>query len=163
LNDGVKRRLYIETTVVSYYTAKPSRDLTIASRQASTRGLWPRLAADFETYISALVLEEAGRGDAGQAQARLAAIGSFEMLAVDEEARKLAEELLRQGAIPKEYPEDALHIAIAAVNGMTALATWNFAHLNNPFTRQMVREAVENAGYRCPEICSPDELLETNA
>ena len=38
--------------------------------------------------------------------------------------------------------------------------TWNFAHLNNPFTRMTVRQIVENAGYQCPEVCSPDELLE---
>jgi hypothetical protein len=60
----------------------------------------------------------------------------------------------------QEYPEDALHIAVAAVNGIDVLVTWNFAHLNNPFTRMMVRHLVENAGYRCPELCSPDELLE---
>jgi hypothetical protein len=62
--------------------------------------------------------------------------------------------------IPAEYPEDALHIAVAAVNGMDVVVTWNFAHLNNPFTRTMIRQVIENAGLRCPEICSPDELLE---
>jgi len=40
--------------------------------------------------------------------------------------------------------------------------TWNFAHLNNPFTRIMVRHIVESEGYQCPEICSPEELLEVN-
>jgi len=49
---------------------------------------------------------------------------------------------------------------VAAVNGIDVLVTWNFAHLNNPFTRMMVRQIVENAGFRCPELCSPDELLE---
>ena len=62
--------------------------------------------------------------------------------------------------IPEEYPEDAIHVAIAAVNGIDVLVTWNFSHLNNPFTRMLVRQVVENAGYQCPEICSPDELLE---
>ncbi len=57
-------------------------------------------------------------------------------------------------------PEDALHVAVAAVNGMDVLITWNFAHLNNPFTRKMVRQTVENEGYQCSEICSPEELLE---
>jgi hypothetical protein len=63
-------------------------------------------------------------------------------------------------AVPVEYPEDALHAAVAAVNGVLFLVTWNFAHLNNPTTRRTIREAVEDAGYQCPEICSPDELLE---
>ena len=62
--------------------------------------------------------------------------------------------------IPSEYPEDALHIAVAAINGIEVVVTWNFAHLSNPFTRMMIRQIVENEGHVCPEICSPEELLE---
>jgi hypothetical protein len=83
------------------------------------------------------------------------------ILDVDEAADALALKIIEGRGIPEAYPEDALHIAVAAVNGIDALVTWNFAHLNNPFTRMMVRQLVENAGYRCPELCSPDELLET--
>jgi predicted nucleic acid-binding protein len=83
------------------------------------------------------------------------------MLDIDEEARVLAETIIAGKAIPEEYPEDALHVAVAAVNGIQVLVTWNFTHLNNPFTRMMVRQVVQNAGYECPEICSPDELLES--
>ena len=67
---------------------------------------------------------------------------------------------LAGNAIPKEYPEDALHIALAAINGINVLVTWNFSHINNPFKRMMIRQIIENAGYQCPEICSPDELME---
>ena len=54
----------------------------------------------------------------------------------------------------------ALHIAVAAVNGIDVIITWNFAHLNNPFRRRKVRNIVEAEGYSCPEVCSPEELLE---
>ena len=84
------------------------------------------------------------------------------MLDIVEEARALAQEIIAGKAIPPEYPVDALHIAVAAVNGIHILLTWNFAHMNNPFTRMMVRQVVQNAGYECPEICSRDELLESN-
>jgi len=84
------------------------------------------------------------------------------MLDVDDDARTLAEKIIAGHGIPEEYPEDALHIAIAAVNGMDVLVTWNFAHFNNPFTRMKVRKIVEHAGYACPEICSPEELLEVD-
>lgn len=154
------KTLYIETTVVSYYTARPSRDLIVAARQQATQELWPRLASRFETYISALVFEEAGRGDPAQAGKRLQEIASFPLLEIDEEAQALAEDLMAGKAIPQDQPEDALHVAVAAVNGIEILLTWNFAHRNNPFTRVMVRRVVRNAGYECPEICSPDELLE---
>jgi len=52
--------------------------------------------------------------------------------------------------------------AVATVNGMDLIITWNFAHLSNPFTRVMVRQIVENEGYQCPEICSPEKLLEVD-
>lgn len=104
--------------------------------------------------------EEAARGDTFQARKRLEALKSFAMLAVDDEARNLSEKIIAGKGIPKEFPEDALHIALAAVNGIEVIVTWNFAHLNNPFTRIMVRQIVENEGYVCPEICSPEELLE---
>jgi len=156
----MKKRVYIETTVVSYFTARSTRDLIIAAHQEATRELWPKLATDFDTYISALVYEEAGRGDTEQARKRLEAIRPFDMLDVDSEAQTLADKLVAEKAIPAQNPEDAAHIAVAAVNGIQVLVTWNFAHINNPFTRMMIRQVVENEGYQCPEICSPDELLE---
>jgi len=156
----MKKRVYIETTVVSYLVARPSRDLMVASHQEATRELWPRLSMDYDGYVSALVYEEAGRGDPTQAQARLAAMKPFPMLGIDNESRALAEAIIAGRGIPAEYPEDALHVAVAAANGMDAIVTWNFAHLNNPFARMMVRQIVENQGYRSPEICSPEELLE---
>lgn len=154
------RSVYIETTVVSYYAARPSRDVILAARQASTQDLWPQLVHDFESYVSALVKQEASRGDAEQAALRLEAIEPFPLLEIDENTDSLAVTILEEHGIPEEYPEDALHIAVAAVNGIDVLVTWNFAHLNNPFTRMKIREIVEDAGYQCPEICSPDELLE---
>jgi len=158
----MKKRVYIETTVVSYLTARPSRDLLIAGHQEATRELWPKLAVEYETFVSALVYEEVARGDRQQAQMRLDVIKPFRMLDVEDDARTLAEKIITGCGIPEEYPEDALHIAIASVNGMAVLVTWNFTHLNNPFTRMIIRQIVGNAGYVCPEICSPEELLELN-
>ena len=158
----LKKRIYLETTVVSYLAAKPSRDIIVAGHQDATRELWPELSAKYETYISALVFEEAKKGDPDQAQIRLAAIRPFPMLDIDDEARLLAEKIVGRRAVPAEYPEDALHIAVAAVNGIEVIITWNFAHLNNPFTRKKVRQIVEGEGFECPEICSPEELLEVD-
>jgi hypothetical protein len=158
----MKKRVYIETSVVSYFTARPSRDIMVAAHQEATRNLWPELVGKHETYISAMVYEEAGKGDSEQARIRLEAIDPFPMLDIDDEARSLAEKIIAGRGIPADYPEDALHIAVAAVNGIEVVITWNFAHLNNPFTRRAVRRIVEKEGYVCPEICSPEELLEVN-
>lgn len=154
------KSVYIETTVVSYFTARPSRDLVVAARQEASRQVWPLLVSEYESFVSALVREEAAKGDAEQALLRLRAIDPFPVLDVDAAAQALAVDIIEGKGIPEECPDDAVHIAVAAVNGIDALVTWNFTHLNNPFTRMMIRHIVENAGYRCPEICSPDELLE---
>jgi predicted nucleic acid-binding protein len=156
----MKRKIYIETTVVSYLTARPSRDINITAHQVATRDIWPALSNKYEAYISALVYEEARHGDSEQAKLRLAAIETFPMLEIDDEAKVLAETIIAKKGIPIEYPEDALHIALAAVNGIEIVITWNFAHLSNPFIRKILRRIIEGEGYECPEICSPEELLE---
>ena len=157
----MKRKVYIETTVVSYFTGRATRDLMVAARQEETRVLWPRLLSEFDTYISALVFEEARAGDAEAAARRLAAIEPFPVLDVDDDTTELASHLLADKAVPEEFPEDAMHIAIAAVNGMEFIVSLNFSHINNPFKRAEIRQSVESAGYICPEICSPEELMET--
>lgn len=152
-------KIYLETSIVSYLTAKPSRNLTVASRQASTRELWENLHT-FEAYASDLVAGEAEKGNPEAAAARLKEIENLPMLEITTEAEDLASALIEGSAIPESEPEDALHLGIAASNGIDIVVTWNFKHLNNPFTRLLVRQVIENAGYTCPEICSPEELLE---
>ncbi|MGK5092733.1 type II toxin-antitoxin system VapC family toxin [Deltaproteobacteria bacterium TL4] len=77
----------------------------------------------FEIFISKMVLDEAGDGDPVAAKERLQAIENVPLLDLTEEAFSLADRLVKLHAIPKEYPEDALHIAVAAVNGMDFLLT----------------------------------------
>jgi predicted nucleic acid-binding protein len=160
----MKEKLYIETSVVSYLAARPSRDLLIAARQEATAELWSKLlSSGFTGYVSTLVHQEAQQGDPEQARTRMGALSSFVVLDIDHEAQVLAEQILAAKAVPAEYPDDALHMAVAAVNGMDVLVTWNFAHLNNPIARTKIRQIVEGNGYRCPEVCSPDELLEIDS
>ncbi|MCX7046594.1 MAG: type II toxin-antitoxin system VapC family toxin [Candidatus Sumerlaeota bacterium] len=156
----MSRSVYIETTVVSYFTAKTSRDVLIAGHQKATHKIWPLLSSRYKTYISSLTLEEAQRGDREQSAKRATALASFILLDIDDRTRSLAQAIIHAKGVPHDWLEDALHIAVAAVNGIEVLLTLNFAHLNNPFTRSIIRQVIEREGYRCPEICSPDELLE---
>ena len=71
----------------------------------------------------------------------------------------MAAALVCDKAVPSQYPEDALHIAVAAFHGMDIIVTWNFKHINNPLTRYRIRESIERHSYCCPELCSPDEFL----
>lgn len=154
----MKQKVYIETSVVSYLTARPSKDLIIAGHQAATRDFW-ELLSRFDAFISEPVLKEAGNGDKIAAAARLKALDGFKELEINGACGDLATALISDGVIPSQYPEDALHIAVAAIHGIDVIVTWNFKHINNPATRYQVRESVERHGYSCPEMCSPDEFL----
>jgi hypothetical protein len=155
----MNRKIYVETSIVSYYTARPSRDLVIAARQEITHEIWPLLCDDFDAYISALVIQEASRGDKEAAQKRLDAVKGMPVLELTARVEKLAKSLIEANAIPSTAEEDALHIAVASLNGMEFLLTWNFSHINNAFKKSRILRAIEEEGFQPPEICSPEELL----
>jgi hypothetical protein len=155
----VKQRVYLETTIVSYLTARPSRDLILAAHQEVTRQWWKRRRADFEIYVSQLVVDEAGRGDPEAANRRVDLLVGVARLRVTDKALGLARELVRTHALPREGTEDALHIALAAVNGMDLLLTWNCRHIANAEMVPAIRATIERSGYDPPIICTPDELM----
>ena len=156
---GIKEKVYIETTIVSYYTGRPSRDIIIAGRQEVTRDTWQKISELFDCFISILVINEISLGDREYSQKRLQAVDGIHILGINEEAEELAKKLIDENAIAKEYPEDALHIALSAVNGTDYLLTWNFSHINNAQMKYRIMKVVEKYGYTCPIICTPDELI----
>ncbi|MDA1087839.1 MAG: DNA-binding protein, partial [Verrucomicrobia bacterium] len=93
-------------------------------------------------------------------QIRARCVTDIPAVEVNADARGLARELMESGPMPNEYPEDSLHIAICAVNGIDYLVTWNCAHLANAIMRRQVDRFLEMAGYQAPVICTPEELME---
>ncbi len=155
------QKVYIETSVVSYLTARPSKNIVLAGHQLITREFWENLNLE-NVFISELVLEEASKGDENAAKTRMKALENIKELEIDNECQKLAEILVNKNVVPKEFPEDALHIAIAAVHKIEVIATWNFKHINNPVTRVKIRKVIEEQGYVSPEMCSPEEFIGEN-
>ena len=153
---------YIETSVVSYLTARPSRDLVIAAYQEITREWWRDAASEFQLVASELVIAEAGAGDPNTAQARLQALESITLINATAEAESLATRLLDMGAVPQQAAADAAHIAIAiaVANGVEYLVTWNFRHIANAAMRGRIERVCPQAGFEPPVICAPNELLE---
>jgi predicted nucleic acid-binding protein len=157
----MKPKVYIETTVVSYLAARPSRDVVIAGHQQVTHEWWQSSRERFELVTSQMVVQEASAGDSEAAQARSVLLIGLTLLEATEEAVDLAQRLLQESAIPAQYPEDALHVAIAAVNGIEYLLTWNYRHLANAVMRNKIEAICLAAGYEPTTICTPDELMET--
>jgi len=153
------KTVYLETSIASYLAARPSRDVRAAAWQQLTAQWWESVRPRYELFISELVLLEASRGDPDTAGRRLAYLDSIPVLKTDDEARVLAERLIAEGAMPPTAEPDALHVAVAAVHGVDYLLTWNCRHIDNAAWRPLLRSVCAAAGYRCPEICTPLELL----
>jgi len=153
--------IYIETSIVSYLTSRPSQDPIIAGRQAITKLWWQEPQQNAVRFVSVLVIEEAQKGDPDAAASRLEMIAAIPVLTLSETAIIVADALVAGGAIPGAYRDDALHVALAAVHNMDFLLTWNCKHLANAFLRRKTMQIVERLGYTCPVICTPEELMET--
>ena len=155
---GMKPRVYVETTIISYLTGSPSRDLVLAAHQQVTRDWWE--ARDmFELYVSQFVVDEASAGDADAVERRLSAVQGLVLLELTSDATALAGELVRRSGVPAKAKIDALHIALASVHGMDYLVSWNCAHIANATMRGRIEATCREAGFDPPIICTPIELV----
>jgi len=153
---------YIETTIPSYYVARPSGSLSQAARQASTRDWWDGGCSGLDLCTSLETLDEAAKGEEQMASARKDLLDSIRLLPVTDEVIGLASSLVSTGLVPAKAASDAMHIAVASVHRIDYLVTWNFKHIANPFLRDRMRIAVAEAGYELPVMCSPEELLQND-
>lgn len=156
----MKRRVYIETSVVSYLASRPSRDLVVAGRQQLTHTWWEVRRPAFDLVISQVVLDEVRAGDPDAAQRRLVFIADLPSLDVTAEAAELAATLIERVPLPTQAAADAAHIAVAAYHGVDFLMTWNVAHIANAALRRRVEDVCRDQGYGAPILCTPDELME---
>ena len=133
----MNKSVYIESSVISYLTARRSRDLVIAGHQAVTAEWLDEHRLRYDVYVLPLAVEEISAGDASAAEGHLRAIADIPSVAITAEAESFAFALLASNAVPANSVRDALHIAIAATQGIDYLITWNFGHINNARTRIM--------------------------
>jgi predicted nucleic acid-binding protein len=146
--------VYVETSVVSYLAAFPSRDVVVL-----THAWWTR-REKYELLISQAVLTEAAAGDPDAAARRLALVSNVRILEVTDAATDLAESLIRGGVLPPGALVDAVHVATAAVHGVDFLLTWNCKHIANALIRARFEQSCRAFGIQPPLICTPEELSE---
>lgn len=159
---GAMKRVYVETSVVSYYCARPSRDLIVAAHQQITRDWWEtRLRQCYQPFVSEIVVVECARGDAAAAKQRLQAIENLPRIAADtDESERLARQYVEALGIPEFAYADALHIALAVLGNMDYLTTWNCSHIANGATIARLLEFNRVQGLCECVICTPEELME---
>jgi predicted nucleic acid-binding protein len=110
--------------------------------------------------LSDLVVSEAGSGHPDAARRRLAAIANLPLLQLSDNVRFLAMALIDSHAFPQKAKADAYHVALAAVNGVEYLLTWNCTHIANAHNRTKIEATCRSLGYEPPIICTPMELME---
>jgi predicted nucleic acid-binding protein len=157
----MKPKVYVETSVISYLTSRPSRDIVIAGHQQTTQDWWQNRRGAFDLVASQLVIREARAGDSIASEQRLAVLKEVQLLAVTEESISLANTFVEAGIMPKKAAEDALHIAIAVTNSVDYLLTWNCRHIANAVIRKEVERICRSRNYEPVIICTPEELMET--
>jgi hypothetical protein len=110
----MKARVYVETTIPSYLTSRPSRELIIAAHQQITQEWWDRKSGPFQ-LSPPIRLDEASAGNAALANARLSLIQALPLLDATPDVPMPASAILDSDKLPGKAATDAAHIAVAAV------------------------------------------------
>ena len=153
-----KIKYYLDTTIFNFVFAEgdtEKKDITV------------KLFKDLPSisngiYISDEVIREISRAPEPR---KSQLVGQLEetnplLLEVDIETEELAERYVKEGIIPERYRSDAVHIAVAVINGIEVIVSWNFEHIVKLKTRVMVNGINRLLGYHEIEICSPEEVIE---
>jgi len=156
----MKPRLYIESSVISYYTARPSRDLIAAGHQQITQQWWSQQLSGYEPYISEVVREEISRGDPAAVELRLQAVKGVSLLVVTPDVTRLARKYYAALDLPDKARLDAIHLALAVQHGMDYLVSWNFTHIVGARPRGIIQKINYRLQMETPIICTPEELLD---
>jgi hypothetical protein len=154
-------KVYIETSVVSYLTARPSRDVVTLGHQHVTRDWWETKRSEFELYTSEVVIAEAERGDAESARGRLTVLGALPSLAATAASEGLIPVLLKATGLPPHAFLDMAHVSIATIHGMQFLLTWNCRHIANARIVRVVERVCRDRGFEPPVLCTPEDLMES--
>jgi len=153
-----KKRVYVESSVISYVTARPAKDVINQTRQQLTTLWWAR-RHEWDCVVSATVMEEIAKGDSGAAARRLEKAQSLVKVTTLPEAEFLADLLMAYNLVPGSMRADAMHLAMAAVHGSHYLLTWNQKHLDNYDLRSRIEDLIRRHGWNPARVITPDRLL----
>jgi predicted nucleic acid-binding protein len=155
----MKSRIYLDTSVISYFVARPSKDVIQQAHQKLSKEWWRQFHARHQLYISVYVLDEIEKGNKEAAAKRLKAIEGLPILDTSDSVERLAKVILKELSIPEKSRLDGYHLAIAALNSQDYIVSWNFKHMANSRVRSVFKMICSEEGIICPEISSPEEMI----
>ena len=151
--------VYIETSIVSHATARPTSDVTVAALQDQAKRWMVEQRQNYFVVTSQLVVAEASAGDSDAAARRLAMLADIPILPENPDIDRVADELIRRSLMPANARVDALHVAIAALAGVQYLLTLNCRHIANAHVLPRVYRLLEELGLPGMLVCTPMEFL----
>ena len=155
----MKETVYLETSVVSYYTSWPSLDIIVLAHQEITREWWPKAMKRFDIFISEVVIEESSLGDPDAAKKRLEELKNFPHLELNDKVEQMAQVYVEKLGIPEKALRDAVHLSVACVHNIDYLVTWNCTHLANAEIIKRLIRINNSYNIKTPIICTPEELM----
>jgi hypothetical protein len=155
----LKPTVYVETSVIGYYTARPSRDIVILAHQEITRQWWPHASDQFELAVSDVVQEEITHDDGQSVDERLRIIEGLRRLPLSAKAKEVAKRYLAELSLPQSAVKAAAHLAIASVEAADYLVTWNCKHIGNALLRRRLGEINQSLALPTPIVCTPEAMM----
>jgi len=149
-----KFKLYLDTSVISALF-----DSRNPERQKLTKTFFSKIKS-FSVFISVITLAEVERTPNKKLQEQMEGIlAGHQVLSLTDNVNQLVKEYISHKAVPEKHEPDAFHMAIAVVNEMDYLLSWNFKHLVREKTREVVNRVNTNKGLRKIKIITPAEIL----
>jgi predicted nucleic acid-binding protein len=152
-----KARIYLETTVFNYYF-DADRD-----GHNDTKRLFEEIkAGKYEAYTAIYVIDELMKADEPKRSDMIALIAdcNITVIPADDVAESLADIYVKEGIIPESKQFDAFHIAIATVNDLDYIFSFNFQHINRLKTKEMTSIINLRQRYKPVTIAIPSEVVE---
>ena len=156
-----KQKVYIESSVISYLTSKPSKNIVVAGHQQTTYDWWNKARKKLDCFISDFVIHEISLGDKDEARKRLDAVKDFTFLENNPDIEELGLIYFKLFNIPEKSKFDSLHLAITVWYKVDFLLSWNCKHIANANVNLKLREYNNKNDLFTPILCTPEELMET--
>jgi predicted nucleic acid-binding protein len=152
-----KLSLYFDTSIFNFVFADDAPDKKLITMKLMEEVRKGR----YEIFISNIVLREILEAPAGKSSKLMKLIQELQPVELDftVECYELAGEYIKKGIIPLRYEDDAFHIAVASVNNIDAIISWNFKHIVKLKTKKEVLGINALMGYKEIEIYSPLEVI----
>lgn len=151
-------KYYIETSVFNFVFADDE-----PKRRDLTKKYFYRLKREkTEIYISTILIDEISAAPEPIKNKLLKLIEEYKpiVLELDDEVEQLAKKYVDEKIIPEKYIEDAYHLAVASVNDVDVIVSWNFQHIVKLKTKIEVNGVNKFMGYHEIEIVSPEEVID---